>query len=206
MLLRKIHAFDRWGKIDPFVRQRAVELTVLILVVRRDPYRPYLLPARTIGERRERFAENYPHRSDFHAGAKMARGRSPIVAALIALLVSRALANNSDEKKPEVPGTEEGLGGLMEKFRKGGLEEIIKSWIGTGANKPISPNQLHQALGPETVDGLSQETGLPRDDLLSQLSRLLPEVIDKLSPDGKLPKDADLLPGPETAAERAKSV
>ena len=137
-------------------------------------------------------------------GAKMARGRSPIVAALIALLVSRALAKNSDEKKPEVPGTEEGLGGLIEQFRKGGLEEIIKSWIGTGANKPISSNQLHQALGPDTVDGLSRETGLPRDALLSQLSRLLPEVIDKLSPNGKLPTDADLLPGPETPADRAR--
>ena len=137
-------------------------------------------------------------------GAKMARGRSPIVGALIALLVSRALAKNSNEKKPEVPGTEEGLGGLVEQFRKGGLEDIIKSWIGTGANKPIAPNQLHQALGPDTVDGLSRETGLPRDDLLSQLSRLLPEVIDKLSPNGKLPKDADLLAGPETPADRAR--
>lgn len=137
-------------------------------------------------------------------GAKMARGRSPVVAALIALLVSRALAKNSDEKKPEVPGTEEGLGGLVEKFRTGGLEEIIKSWIGTGANQPIAPNQLQQALGQETVDGLSRETGLPRDDLLSQLSRLLPEVIDKLSPNGKLPKDVDLLPEPETSAGRAK--
>ena len=92
------------------------------------------------------------------------------MAALIALLVSRALAKNSHKKKPEVSGTEEGLGGLVEKFRTGGLEEIIKSWIGTGANKPISPNQLQQALGPETVDGLSRETGLPREDLLSQLA------------------------------------
>ena len=78
-------------------------------------------------------------------GAKMARGRSPIVAALLALLVSRALAKNSDEKKPEIPGTEEGLGGLVEQFRKGGLEEVTKSWIGTGANKPVSPNQLRRS-------------------------------------------------------------
>ena len=137
-------------------------------------------------------------------GAKMARGRSPIVAALIALLVSRTLAKSSDDKKPEVPGTNEGLGGLVEQFRKGGLEETIKSWIGTGANKPISPNQLYQTLGPETVDGLSREAGLPREDLLSQLSRLLPEVIDKLSPNGKLPRDADLMPGSEMQADRAR--
>ena len=135
-------------------------------------------------------------------GAKLARGRSPIVGALIALLLSRALANKTDEKKPDVPGTEDGLGGLVERFRQGGLEEIIKSWIGTGSNKPISANQLHQALGPETVDGLSRETGLPRDDLLSQLSRLLPEVIDKLTPNGKLPREEDLLPEPNDAGHR----
>jgi uncharacterized protein YidB (DUF937 family) len=81
-------------------------------------------------------------------GAKLARGRSPIVGALIALLLSRALAEKNDEEKPDVPGTEDGLGGLVERFGQGGLEDIIKSWIGPGSNKPIAPNQLHQALGP----------------------------------------------------------
>jgi uncharacterized protein YidB (DUF937 family) len=125
--------------------------------------------------------------------AKLARGRSPIVGALIALLLSRALAKKTDEEKPDVPGTEDGLGGLVERFRQGGLEDIIKSWIDTGANKPIAPNQLRQALGLDTVDGLARETGLERDDLLSQLSRLLPEVIDKLTPGGKLPHDDELV-------------
>ena len=125
-------------------------------------------------------------------GAKLAR-RSPIVGALVALLLSRALAKKTEEPKPDVPGTDEGLGGLVERFRQGGLEEIIKSWIGTGPNKAISPNQLQQALGSETVEGLSRETGMPRDDLLSQLSRLLPEVIDKLTPHGNVPREEDLL-------------
>jgi uncharacterized protein YidB (DUF937 family) len=135
-------------------------------------------------------------------GAKMARGRSPIVGALIALLVSRAFAKRSGEEKPEVAGTEDGLGGLVERFRKGGLEDVINSWIGTGTNKPVSPNQLQQALGPDTIDGLAKETGLPRDDVLSQLSRYLPDVVDKLTPEGRLPKDDDLLPGPTDAEPR----
>jgi uncharacterized protein YidB (DUF937 family) len=137
-------------------------------------------------------------------GAKLARGRSPVVGALIALLLSRALAKKTDEKKPDVPGTEDGLGGLVERFRQGGLEEVIKSWIGTEPNKSISPNQLQQVLGPETVDGLSRETGLPRDDLLFQLSRLLPEVIDKLTPTGKLPREEDLLRGPNDPEQRER--
>jgi uncharacterized protein YidB (DUF937 family) len=135
-------------------------------------------------------------------GAKLARGRSPIVGALIALLLSRALAKKADQKKPDVPGTEDGLGGLVERFRRGGLEDIIKSWIGTGPNKPISANQLQQALGAETVEGLSRETGMPRDDLLSQLSRLLPEVIDKLTPNGKLPREEELLRGPNDPGDQ----
>ena len=54
---------------------------------------------------------------------------------------------------------------------------IRGAWIDTGPNKAIVPNELQHALGPETVDGLSRETGIPRDDdLLSQLSRLLPEA------------------------------
>jgi uncharacterized protein YidB (DUF937 family) len=139
-------------------------------------------------------------------GAKLARGRSPIMAALMMLLVSKALGKRSDEDKrggnapmPSAAETGGGLGGLLEKFKEGGFEDVIKSWIGTGVNKPIAPNQLHQALGPETVDHLMRETGMPREDLLSQLSRLLPDVIDKLTPDGKLPKESDLLPGPEEA-------
>ena len=122
------------------------------------------------------------------------------------LLVSKAMAKRSDDVKgsreaepAQASGNEGGLGDLIEKFRKGGVEDLIKSWIGTGANKPIAPNQLQHALGPDTVASLERETGMPRDDLLVQLSRLLPEVVDKLTPDGKLPKESDLLPGPAEA-------
>ena len=137
-------------------------------------------------------------------GAKLAKGRSPIVAALIALLATRMLSKGEDAKADAAP-SQDGLGGLVDQFKRGGLEDIIKSWIGTGPNKPITPNQLHQALGPETIDGLEKKSGLPRDDLLSQLSRLLPDVVDKLTPQGQMPAKEDLLPGPhedneETAA------
>jgi uncharacterized protein YidB (DUF937 family) len=80
------------------------------------------------------------------------------------------------------------LGDLIEKFRNGGVEDLIKSWIGTGANKPIAPNQLQQALGPDTVASLERETGMQRDDLLTQLSRF--------------PKDSDLLAGPMEAGKQ----
>jgi hypothetical protein len=42
----------------------------------------------------------------------------------------------------------------------------------------------------------------PRDDLLSQLSQVLPGVVDKLTPQGQLPSDQDMLPGPVDEAEQ----
>lgn len=134
-------------------------------------------------------------------GSGTNRGTSPIMMALLALLAPRTMAGRSSNVPAS--GNVGGLGGLLERFRQGGLEDIMNSWIGTGENKPLSPNQLHGALGRETVDDLSRETGMPRDDLLSQLSNLLPGVVDKLTPHGQLPAESDLLPGPKEAVERS---
>ena len=133
-------------------------------------------------------------------GTQSGQGRSPIMMALIALLASRARPQQpqgTDLGGQPQGGDLGGLGGLVDRFRQGGFEDILKSWIGTGENKPIAPNQLQSALGPDTVDHLARETGMPREDLLAQLSQLLPGVIDKLTPEGKLPREQDLLPGPE---------
>ena len=132
-------------------------------------------------------------------GSQASRGRSPIVAALLALLASRAMAGRGSSAQAPDSG---GLGGLVDRFRQGGLDDVINSWIGTGANKPVAPHQLQDALGPETVDDLSRETGMPRDDLLSQLSQVLPGVVDKLTPHGQLPSHQDMLPGPADEAEQ----
>jgi uncharacterized protein YidB (DUF937 family) len=118
---------------------------------------------------------------------------SPIAAALIALLASRAGAGSVGQQ-----GSLGGLDGLVNQFKQSGFEDIINSWIGTGQNQPVSANQLRQALGPETVDDLSDQTGVPHDDLLSQLSKILPGVVDRLTPNGQLPNETDLLPGPRS--------
>ncbi len=35
-----------------------------------------------------------------------------------------------------------GLSGLVQNFQRNGLGDVISSWIGTGQNLPISPDQL----------------------------------------------------------------
>ena len=84
---------------------------------------------------------------------------------------------------------------LINQFKQNGLGDVINSWIGTGQNQAVSPNQLREALGQKTINDLSRHSGAPQDDLLSQLSRYLPGVIDRLTPNGQLPNQADLRSG-----------
>jgi uncharacterized protein YidB (DUF937 family) len=80
-----------------------------------------------------------------------------------------------------------GLDGLVDRFRQGGLGDVIESWIGHGSNRPVAPAQLAQALGPDTLDTLQSQTGMDREALLSQLAQALPEVVHALTPQGRLP-------------------
>ena len=66
---------------------------------------------------------------------------------------------------------------------KSGLGDVINSWIGTGQNQAVSPNQLRSGARAKTINDLSRQSGAPQDDLLSQLSRYLPGVIDRLTPE-----------------------
>ena len=84
-----------------------------------------------------------------------------------------------------------GLEVLLRQFQQNGLGDIINSWIGPGQNQPISPTQLHQAIGQNTVNDLSRQRGAPQDELLALLSKYLPGIIDKLTPNGQLPNQVD---------------
>ena len=83
-----------------------------------------------------------------------------------------------------------GLGELVDRFKQSGQGDTAESWVGTGPNKPVTPTQLEQAIGPEILDSLSKQTGLSRSDLLARLSRELPDAVDKYTPQGRLPTEA----------------
>ena len=85
-----------------------------------------------------------------------------------------------------------GLGSLIERFNQSGHGDVIGSWIGTGQNRAIAPHELHGALGNDTVETLARETGMPREQLLSELSETLPDVVDRLTPEGRLPDENEM--------------
>jgi uncharacterized protein YidB (DUF937 family) len=84
-----------------------------------------------------------------------------------------------------------GLNDLLKQFQQNGHGEAVDSWVGTGPNKAITPNDLSKALGSDKVNTLAAQTGMSRDDLLSGLSQYLPQVIDQLTPKGRLPTDQE---------------
>ena len=80
-----------------------------------------------------------------------------------------------------------GLGELIDRFKQSGQAETADSWVGHGPNRPVAPAELERAIGPDTLDTLSQQTGLSRQELLARLSRELPDAVDRYTPDGRLP-------------------
>ena len=85
-----------------------------------------------------------------------------------------------------------GLNELLKQFQQSGQGDVAKSWVGTGPNKAISPNDLAKTLGADQIDTLMTKTGMSRDELIAGLSQVLPEVVDKLTPQGRVPTEQEL--------------
>ena len=81
-----------------------------------------------------------------------------------------------------------GLPGLVSTLERGGLGDVVQSWVGTGANLPVSPQQLQGAFGPQVLQQLAQHTGMNPQDLVQQLANFLPGVVDNMTPGGTLPR------------------
>jgi uncharacterized protein YidB (DUF937 family) len=96
----------------------------------------------------------------------------------MAQVLSSLLANN---------GELGGLNGLVDKFNQAGLGDVVSSWIGSGANQPISADQLSGVLGQDVLGKAASQLGLDPSQLSGQLSSMLPGLIDKLTPQGAAP-------------------
>jgi len=106
------------------------------------------------------------------------------------------LGGSSGSKDPDlmstvmnlIGGQSGGLGGFVKQFAAKGLGDVAQSWVSTGKNLPISPDQLQNVLGSDVVKGLASKLGMDSNALTSQLSNLLPQAVDKLTPEGKIPE------------------
>ena len=90
-----------------------------------------------------------------------------------------------------------GIPGLVQKFQAGGLGGIIASWIGTGPNQPITPQQIQSVLGADHLQKIAGRLGMSPDALSTTLATGLPAFIDRLTPKGQIPTTA---PSPTPAS------
>jgi uncharacterized protein YidB (DUF937 family) len=84
-----------------------------------------------------------------------------------------------------------GLGNIIKELQDSGHGGAAQSWVGTGPNEEIAPKDLAHALGSDTLNTLSKQTGLSVDDLLAGLSQNLPDLVDQLTPNGRLPTEQE---------------
>lgn len=82
-----------------------------------------------------------------------------------------------------------GLADLIKSFQNSGHEKTAQSWVNKGPNQTIAPQELEKAIGSEKIEWLLKETGMSRQELLTELSRELPTAVDQLTPEGRLPTE-----------------
>jgi len=82
---------------------------------------------------------------------------------------------------------EGGLGGMLQKFQSAGLGDTVQSWVGNGANAPISADTVNQVLGSGVVQQFAEKLGIPADQVSGLMAQHLPQVVDGLTPNGEVP-------------------
>jgi uncharacterized protein YidB (DUF937 family) len=94
-----------------------------------------------------------------------------------------------------------GLDGLIQTFKQKGLGDVISSWVGTGNNAAITPEQVQEVLGSDAIQKLAEKSGVSFEAAKAQLAELLPSLIDKVTPEGKIPEEGMPDQGEEQSKE-----
>ena len=100
------------------------------------------------------------------------------VDAELALSGLQALSGGADGK-PDIAA-------LVGALNQGGLENIVSSWLGDGANLGIDASALQTAFGDERIQQAAGAMGVEPQAMLGGLSDILPALIDQSSQGGNL--------------------
>ncbi|RXK85230.1 DUF937 domain-containing protein [Chlorobaculum sp. 24CR] len=76
------------------------------------------------------------------------------------------------------------LGAILSKMQQSGLGDIAASWLGKGANAPISPEAVTDLIGSDQLAAFASRFGLSTESAKTAVASALPEMVDKASPDG----------------------
>jgi uncharacterized protein YidB (DUF937 family) len=80
-----------------------------------------------------------------------------------------------------------GVGGLISSFEKSGLGGVASSWVGTGPNQPVTPQQVQAGVGNQAISSIAAKLGVSPDIASGVVAQLLPHVVDHMTPGGQVP-------------------
>jgi uncharacterized protein YidB (DUF937 family) len=120
-------------------------------------------------------------------GGGVSGNASPFGGVLASLLGGGQQQNSTGMGQGGTTGA--GIGGLISMFEKAGLGHVARSWVDTGPNQPVSPQQLQGVLGEDRVQSMASQSGMQPQDFLSQLSQHLPNAVNGMTPNGRLPDE-----------------
>ena len=81
-----------------------------------------------------------------------------------------------------------GLKGMTSKLTSGGLGQQVQSWVGTGENKPVSGQQVQQAMDPGQLHTVAQQAGMTDEEASEHVAKAMPEMVNQATPHGKMPE------------------
>jgi len=81
-----------------------------------------------------------------------------------------------------------GLGGVVESISKGGLGDVVASWIGNGPNPAVPAGRVQGALGSGVINDIAYKLGVSPEMAGNVLSQVLPHIVDHLTPEGEVPQ------------------
>ena len=96
-------------------------------------------------------------------------------------IVGALLGGASGQDASGQGGAGGGMAGVLESLAANGLADHVGSWLGGGQNLPVSPQQIHDALGSEQVQQMANASGLPVGDFLQHLADHLPQAASEAS-------------------------
>jgi uncharacterized protein YidB (DUF937 family) len=82
----------------------------------------------------------------------------------------------------EHPG---GMDGILNQLKQNGLADQVQSWVNPGENKAISPEQVQQGFGTQTVEAIAQRAGISPAVASGIIAVVLPLVVSHLSGSGQ---------------------
>ena len=84
-----------------------------------------------------------------------------------------------------------GLGAVLKRVQDRGYSRQANSWVSTGDNQHLEPQAMDEIVGTEEISRLSQQLGVPQEEVKQGFAEILPEMVNQLTPEGQVRPEAD---------------